>query len=268
MAGVIDEAKRVVVVSAKFTASSVNVYNITASDPPDVDSSVLTFARTCSAWPFTLQPGYILNVTLAASLDYETVSGYNLTVIVNDGTEGSDSVLLQINVEDVSEPPGISSGQHNTTVTENGNGTLVFDGFSMTDEDAGDTLSISIVSGNADNSLTMSSSGIVYFNVDYVRRGRARIQATDSTMLTATTVLTITIEDANDNTPVLSSNLYVKGANETVQMGSTLFTVICSDADSGIHSEVEFGIIPSSSMPDLVTISQTGEVILKQSLIA
>ncbi|XP_069107014.1 protocadherin Fat 3-like [Argopecten irradians] len=243
-------------------------------DDGDVVSYRVLYYPTMSHSTFTvLRSGDTLNVSLADSIDYETTSGYNLTFIVNDGIEDSDSATLQILIEDVSEPPVFSAAQYNASVIENDNSTLVFDGLSVSDVDAGDTVSLSIISGNHDNHFRMDSSGNIFFDVDYdvdltafSSTANLVIQAVDSAMLTATTQLTIIIEDANDNAPVLDSNSYVKAVNDSVAMGSALLTVVATDADDGMNGEVLYKLILPDSVPDIFTISHSGEIIVKQSL--
>jgi len=57
-------------------------------------------------------------VTLSGNVDYEVRSLYEIVITANDGTEDSAPGILQVYVQDVSEPPTFSMPTYAASVDE------------------------------------------------------------------------------------------------------------------------------------------------------
>ena len=80
----------------------------------------------------------------------------------------------------------------------------------------------------------------------------------------ATAYVTVTVEDANDNQPEFSQQLYLEVIDETTPVSSTVVTVSAVDIDSGIFGDVSYRL---EEMHDPFQIHPlTGEVFLNGAL--
>uniref|UniRef100_A0ABM0N157 Protocadherin Fat 4-like n=1 Tax=Saccoglossus kowalevskii TaxID=10224 RepID=A0ABM0N157_SACKO len=88
------------------------------------------------------------------------------------------------------------------------------------------------------------------------------ITATDGgdTPLTGTVTLSITVEDVNDNTPIFSQDIYTTSILENINIGTSVFTVIATDIDSGANSNIEYNITGGMSHEDFNIDIATGEI--------
>ena len=95
-----------------------------------------------------------------APLDYETEASYSVTVTVQDGSGGMDSIAVTINVNDVNEAPFFPEGAPSLDVDENAEADVAFgDPVTATDPDNGATLTYSLSGADADVFAIIESSG-------------------------------------------------------------------------------------------------------------
>uniref|UniRef100_A0A8C3XZD6 Protocadherin gamma subfamily C, 5 n=1 Tax=Catharus ustulatus TaxID=91951 RepID=A0A8C3XZD6_CATUS len=85
---------------------------------------------------------------------------------------------------------------------------------------------------------------------------------------TGTARIRVTVLDANDNAPVFSQAEYTVRVSEDVPVGSTLVTVIATDADEGVNGEIKYSFkkITERASEIFHLDSETGAITLLQSL--
>lgn len=93
------------------------------------------------------------------------------------------------------------------------------------------------------------------------------IEAADgaSPSLTATTLLKVTLLDINDNPPVFIPTSYTLNINENISVGSSVTTVMASDADSSTHGNNVINYSLSSAKPFKID-SSTGKIVTNSGL--
>ena len=121
-----------------------------------------------------------------------------------------------------------------------------------------------------------SSSGQVYLAfsgaLDYetTQSHTFQYQVSDSgdpQLSSAIRNLTISINDINDNRPIIRTTNEQVNIRENTPIGTLIFTIVATDADSGINSQLRYQltqIIPPSSLFSIDGIS--GEITLSQQL--
>ncbi len=91
-------------------------------------------------------------LTTAVELDYETASNYPLAIRATDAAFGEYGELnITVSITDVNETPVVDAGQTAFDLNESESIGFVVHTFTATDPDAGDTGTLSIVSGNTNN---------------------------------------------------------------------------------------------------------------------
>ncbi|XP_060066855.1 protocadherin Fat 4-like [Ylistrum balloti] len=257
-------------------ANSGFLYTVNLYDPDGESMSCRFLYSPSSAFStFAItQYGSSLNVSLSETFDYEVTSLYTIYVIINDGIEDSDTYELRIIISDVNEPPSFSENFYEVTTQEDENGTLISNVINFADEDSGDILSVSIKDGNGHGRFYLDGSARLFFHVDYDVDDTSfpeivnlTLEAKDLGMLSATTLVRVTISDVNDNAPLFGTTQYVHSTpNSTV--GSTVLTVSATDLDSGLNGECVYLLNNSYSNPyrDNFAVSESGTVLLMKSV--
>ena len=82
----------------------------------------------------------------------------------------------------------------------------------------------------------------------------------------ASTVVTLTILDINENPPRFKGAPYTASVPENLPVRSTVFNVVVTDEDSGQNGEVTLSIDPVTDPDDIFGIYQNGTVFLQRSL--
>ena len=82
---------------------------------------------------------------------------------------------------------------------------------------------------------------------------------------TALATVSIIVLDVNDNSPAIAPSQYSITLLEDASTGVAYAKYVCSDADENENGQVSFSIL-SGSPPGLFTVSDSGHVILQQSL--
>ncbi len=177
-------------------------------------------------------------ITVAGLLNYEVLATYSLVVTVTDNAVPSRSgqTTITVNVNDANDRPAIAGGSVN--LDENtANGTVVTSLFPV-DEDAGQTLSYTINSGNTNGAFTIDALG--------------RLVVANSAALdfetTTTFALNITVTDNGSPSLSSSNNWFINLRNvndapsisaatfavaERSDAGTAVGTVVASDPDAG-----------------------------------
>ncbi|CAL1529071.1 unnamed protein product, partial [Lymnaea stagnalis] len=169
-------------------------------------------------------------IVLQGSLDYETTKLYELVVTVTD--KGlpplSTSATVTVSVSDINDnSPVCNESLYVSNIPENAKDILVTKVFDInaTDADLSDNIKIfSIISGNTSVKFTIdSSTGIIRIlsSLDYEQQQSYALTllVQDSTALNSTTIISITVLDVNDNSPVCKDTSVVVSVDENKSTG-------------------------------------------------
>ncbi|KAG6941276.1 cadherin related family member 2, partial [Chelydra serpentina] len=147
--------------------------------------------------------------------------------------------------------------------------------FWLTAEDVdGDQLLYGMSGQDAYYFSVVASTGEVLLAASLDREAKAKlsvtITVTDQINTEVSKKLTIIVEDRNDNPPIFQNQPYITDLPETRPIGSTIYRVLATDADSGNAGRVQYEIV--SVTPDdaknhrLFYVLQNGTVALNGSL--
>ena len=189
--------------------------------------------------------------------DYEVQNSYSATVTVNDGT---DSTTQEVSIEilDVSEnvAPVISGLASSINVDENQTAVVTV----SASDGNGDSLTYSLT-GTDSSSLSIDSSGVITFNSapDYETKSSYSVTVNVSDQSTSDTqAISISINNLNDNNPVISSSDTFSADENQTSIGSV--TATDADGDSITYSisgsEINIsssGVLSFASSPDYET---------------
>lgn len=259
------------------------VSTMTALDGDDGANSAIVYSFTAgeNMIHFALSSSGV--ITVSSALDAATQSLYYLTVSAIDGGTPSltGTCKVKITISDINDQtPSFSAAMYNLSLSELVNVNDIVFPFRASDADTGPNsiITYSIASGNGDfrfsiDPLTgdLKLAGILDRETtdSYI----LEVQASDSgiPVNTGTTVLSITVTDANDNDPVYTSGpgtqtLYVT-TSRTSAVGTNLITITATDADINNNGQVEYFIISGDqdSLFNINTIS--GEITTANSIV-
>ncbi|KAM6924062.1 protocadherin gamma-C5-like isoform 8-T8 [Xenentodon cancila] len=197
------------------------------------------------------------DIYLKQHLDHETQTSYRIDISAKDKglpkMEGHCTV--QVDVLDVNDNvPEIILTSKSTSVPEDSSGGTVVALLSVRDLDSGDNGKVALQVPKS-SSFTLKPS----FSNNYalITNGpldresyseyNVEITATDSGSppLFSTTVITVSINDVNDNPPLFSQPVYYVYLKENLMPGSILYSVSASDLDSGENAKISYSILDS-----------------------
>lgn len=201
-------------------------------------------------------------------LDRERFASYNITVTARDNGNPSlnSSVQVFVSVIDVNdEVPTFAKPSYLTSISEIAqNGSTVYQ-MKAFDSDTGinGKISYSILSGNALHWFQINSvSGLITtagpLDREHLQQVSLTVLAKDNGVppLNSTTVVTVTIDDFNDNQPTFSQDIYNETLAENLNPGTTITMLHARDDDTGDNGNVTY-TIDSSSKEILDTFSIT-----------
>ena len=223
-------------------ADSVGIaYSITGSEYLDIDS-------------FTGE------VTLKMPVDFIGTPSLMATVIAND--TGSPPLIgeaeIVINVVNVNNnPPIFSQDSYTFSASE---GTMLETVVNATDADE-DTITYLITEGDEGTFSLDAVTGVLttVSTLDYETQSvyQLTVAATDD-LFTSHAIITIEVEDINDNPPVFTSSQYSASIPESLSLGSYITQVSAVDADTGTNAAIIYSITGSG---EIFTIEQDTGII-------
>ncbi len=247
--------------------SGTSVGTVTASDADTGShfSYSITTGNSAGTFAIDASSGEI-TVADPAKLDYETVKNLVLTVRVSDGTNTTDAVVT-INLKDVNDNPPVVKDARFSMNENAANGTTVGQ-ITATDADTGSIFSYSITSGNSTGAFAInpSSGEITVANsakLDYetVQSFTLTVQVSDGKN-TADAVVTIHLNNVNDNLPVLEHAEFT--IDENAANGTSVGTITATDADVG--STLSYSLFTSGTSAGAFAINpSTGEITVVDS---
>ena len=196
---------------AETSAVGAAIASVNATDP---EGSAVTYTLSGTGSDnFSIDTSG--NITLASTLDYETATSYELTVVVDDGTYASTEVIT-VSVADVNEAPTLSATVAFNAFQENtATGTTIATS-SVSDPEAG-AITYSL-SGAGSENFSVSSDGTVTLasGLDYETATAYAITLTASDGAnTVSETLTINVGDINE-APSLTNSLAASSFAENV----------------------------------------------------
>ncbi|XP_067654456.1 protocadherin Fat 4-like [Haliotis asinina] len=182
-----------------------------------------------------------------ATFDYETQKVYYVTLAASDGFNRIDNGLTLFITDVDDEDPVISTGD--TSVQEElPIGTKVYALFAVTDADTFKNFTYELT-GVDKEFFAVSADGVLQMERRLDREVKDTVSVTvtvfDSASNSATTDLTLTVTDINDNAPVCDQDMYfINIAEGTSDENIKLMDAInCSDVDDGSASTLVAAII-------------------------
>ena len=181
------------------------------------------------------------NITVINSLDYESASAYELTLVVDDGTYAATETLT-ISVADVNEAPSLSTSVAFNAFQENtATGTTIATS-SVTDPEAG-AITYSL-SGTGSENFAVSSDGTVTLanSLDYETATAYEITLTANDGANSVSqTITVNVGDINE-APAVSLTVAAASVAEDVSTGTSIATSSVSDPESDSVSYTLAGV--------------------------
>ncbi|GAA5497575.1 hypothetical protein Rhal01_03771 [Rubritalea halochordaticola] len=177
------------------------VTTVVASDPDTGDTLSYSITAGNAGGAFAINSG-TGEITVAAGLDFESISQYVLTVEVSDGSL-TDTATVTIDVTNVNEAPVANNGSG--SVSEGASIGATVTTVTSSDPDTGDSAAYAITAGNAGGAFVINStSGAITTatGLDYETTAlySLTVQVTDGGGLTDTATVTVNVTDvANDD---------------------------------------------------------------------
>ena len=221
------------------TATATPVYTATATDSGTVTYSLKTGVGDQASFNINNSTGA---VTFKASPNFEAKASYSFTVVATDAAGNTSAQAVSVNITDVNEAPTVKANAPGSATFVNGSNAVTFqlsDVFA--DEDAGDTLTYSLTTGNLPTGLSLASGAISGTpSVDFT--GSVTITANDSHGLSSVPK-TIQI-DVTSKPKVSSIAVFDSGTGNLAELGRQGETV---SLDVSLSETVTFTGTPSSS---------------------
>ena len=263
---------------AENTTSDENIGDpVTAIDE---DNDVLTYSLGgVDAGSFSIDSGSG-QLQTNSTLDYEITSVYTVEITVTDGNDGSASITVTINIDDVDEiqpnrAPVFTEGTSTIRyVVENiAAGENIGTPVAATDEDSDDTLTYSLGGVDAGSFSFNTSSGQLQTNaaLDYETKPSYSVTITvsDGNDGSASITVTINIDDVDEiqpnRAPVFTEGTSTtRSVAENTAAGGNIGTpVAATDADNDTLT-YSLGETPDDNVFDIV--STTGQLRTKDAL--
>nr|CAG4640600.1 EOG090X0007 [Eulimnadia texana] len=193
-------------------------------------------------------------LTTAKRIDREQKAEYELVVVARSGFSYGTTVV-NVTVEDVNDnPPRFTATRAVARIAENWPpGHEVFLAKAEDLDEGNNSLITYSLTLNPHDLFTISkTTGMIYLNrplrhgtQDFGNTVTLEITATDSGVppLSSRQVVTLSIEDVNDHTPVFEYSSYETSLLESVSVNERFFALTATDEDSGLNGAVYYEII-------------------------
>ena len=176
--------------------TSVGTVIATDADADNTLSYAITAGNTGSGFTINATTG---EITTAVAFDFETATQYALTVTVSDdGTPSlSDTATITVNVTNVNE--AIIANDTSGTLAEDAAIGSAVASVTISDTDAGDSVSFAITSGNTDNAFAIDTNGNITtataLDFETTPSYSLTVTATDGGGLSDSATVTISVTD-------------------------------------------------------------------------
>ncbi|KAK6186785.1 hypothetical protein SNE40_006059 [Patella caerulea] len=242
---------------------------LTVNDPDVFTTSQTALTPICSESPLSARDKFDLqgNVIRTSSFtpeqslfDFETTRYYNISCSVSDGFLSSVNEWILVNISNVNEPPRFNEIIYYCNLVESNAGGSSCDlGFNIRDPES-NAFSITLLPGNNSNRFALSNSNNnnngftntnqrLTFNIDYdVDEAQLptsvvlTVAAVDTIGATGTARISISIADANDNSPIFSPILASLAVDYNTQIG-IVGAITATDKDRGTNGQIDYTLI-------------------------
>lgn len=187
------------------------------------------------------------------SLDREEQAEYNLKVMAAD--KGSPTlrsvVMVSVKINDLNDnSPQFEKSAYSISIAENTGVSARLLAVKATDEDEGENgrVTYEIVSGSTSAFRINDTTGEVFTKINLDRETKSShqitIKATDHGVkpLSNSVVMTITVTDMNDNSPIITSPTKLAAVNESSPKLYKVGTIQATDRDIGVNRQLVYGI--------------------------
>ena len=245
--------------STSFSEDSALGTIIATSSVSDPESNVITYSLTGTGSEyFSVDENG--NVTLKDTLDFETYTNYEITLVASDGELTSSSVII-FDISDVDEAPSLSSTLKSESFEESiAVGTALATISSIDPESQTVTYSLS---GTGSEKFEIDNEGNITskatFDYETATSYTFNVTASDGTNST-TSPLTITLSDVNES-PDVTISLQGSEFAENIATGTTIATVAYTDPESDTLSYTLSG-----TGSDQFSVDDQGIITLKTGL--
>jgi len=250
------------------------IVNVTDGDEPNTPNSQINLSIDNDFGLFAIENHTIVTQT---SLSGARLGEYNIRIVAQDGGMPQQSAMAMfiIEVVNTNENPPVFNIPSYFNLTENRDGC---DPFTVTDGDSGNegiamlpmisgefASNFSIIMGNSTNEFALQT--VVPLDREEEDSLLITLTVSDSGTAmfrqTATTNVTINVNDINDNSPVIENpapGVRIPVA-EASPSGHFLYQVNATDRDSGINAELAYGIESATGGADFpFTIDSMGQI--------
>ena len=228
-----------------------SIFQAQASDSDVGSNAVSVYSLEMPSVPFAIGTSSGV-LTVTGMLSEER---YQLTVEAQDSQDSSKTATatIEVNVlQTLNNPPAFSNQLVMFTRSETSSvGTLIHTLLS-TDPDSGihGDNTFCIASGNEHNVFRVDPSGQIFVHnqLDFEAQPNifnleVFIHDESPNFKTQQLALTVTITDANDETPQFTVPVYNAVVSESVNSGSTVIRVTATDRDAGMNGEVRYSLV-------------------------
>lgn len=221
--------------------------------------------------------GNVFTIVLKKSLDYESVTRYNVTISCEDFGQPplKQSVNFIVFVKDENDhPPVFSRSMYYADVKENSIAGTVVTQVVATDSDSGNNgkISYSLHSDAGPNFVIQESTGIMMVNGHLDREVtpeiRFRVLASDNgnPSRTATANVVVTLLDENDVKPRFAHRSYDVGVLENQPEDTVVESISATDQDAGRNGEILYSIVSGTDRSKAFKIDSSGTLKLARKL--
>ncbi|XP_050391280.1 protocadherin alpha-11 [Patella vulgata] len=242
---------------------------LTVSDPDVFSTSQSALTPVCSVSPLSGQSkfdqkGNVIRTTSFTPeqdiFDFEETRSYNISCSVTDGFLSSVNEWILVNISNVNEPPVFNEIIYYCNLVESKAGDSSCDlGFNIRDPES-NAYSITLLPGNNSNRFALSNSNNnnngflnsnqrLTFNIDYdVDEAQLptsvllTVAAIDTIGATGTARISISIADANDNSPTFSTVLASLDVDYNTKIG-IVGAITATDKDRGTNGEIDYTLL-------------------------
>ncbi|GET27458.1 cellulosome anchoring protein [Prolixibacter sp. NT017] len=257
-------------------SANATVVGTVAATDQDVTSTTfhdwtITGGNTDNAFGINASSGQI-TVTNSSALDFAVNPSFTLTLTVSDGTNTSAEGSVTINLNDVNNQAPVITADQTFTIDENSVNSNVVGTVAATDPDAGTTFQDwTIVSGNTNNAFAINvSTGEITvatstaLDKETTSSFTLSLTVSDGVNTSAEQTIAITLNDLNDEVPVVTAN-QTFSIDENSANGSSVGTVLATDGDVTATTFQNWTITDGNTNGAFAINGSTGEITVAKS---
>ncbi|CAH1776950.1 unnamed protein product [Owenia fusiformis] len=212
-------------------------------------------------------------ITIADTLDRETIPEFHLLVTAIDGGGLSCETELFITLSDVNDnPPIFSMPEYSVDIFENAEVNTLLTRVSATDQDLGINRKVRFSLEKQDYFEIDSQSGIIRLVKPLDRETQAEYNLTlkafdqGTPQMYSTAQLVVILLDINDNPPQFERNVYEVEVSENKRIGTSFSRVYATSKDTGVNAEITYLVVAGNELGNFRVDSKTGDLSVVQPL--